>query len=173
LSCEEQARFDAHPMAAMQLLAGIPRLELVAWMIGNQLSLHIPHEIPSLDNELVAEAVLGAGILKLAIAYNDLRIRRVSDERAVESLRYREKEFDRELLDALVGIKPEGGEMIARRIAIHGLSTGMFLDQEVRNPEGMLLAGRGQEISGAVLLKIQNWAQAGLIAHELTVLSPQ
>jgi hypothetical protein len=48
----------------------------------------------------------------------------------------------------------------------------MFLDQEVRNRQGMLLAGKGQEISRAVLLKIQNWAQADLIGHELTVLVP-
>jgi hypothetical protein len=71
-----------------------------------------------------------------------------------------------------MGIKAEGGEMISRRLAIPMLATGMFLDQEVRNREGMLLAGKGQEISRAVLLKIQNWAQAGLIDHEVTVLAP-
>ncbi|WP_158787943.1 response regulator [Granulicella sp. L46] len=172
LSLEDQVRFDAHPMAAMKLLSEIPRLEPVAWIIGNQLSRDIPREIPGMQAESVAETVLGARILKLAVAYNDLRIKRLSEESAIESLGYRDKEFDRELIDALIGIKAEGGEMISRRLAIPMLATGMFLDQEVRNREGMLLAGKGQEISRAVLLKIQNWAQAGLIDHEVTVLAP-
>jgi response regulator RpfG family c-di-GMP phosphodiesterase len=172
LSVEDQAHFDTHPMAAMKLLSGIPKLEPVAWMIGNQLTRDMPHEIPGIPRESVAETIRGAKILKLAVAYNDLRIQRVSAEGAIESLRYREKEFERELIDALIGIKPQGGGMISRRLIIPKLATGMFLDQEVRNRQGMLLAGKGQEISQAVLLKIQNWAQASLIDHELTVLTP-
>jgi ActR/RegA family two-component response regulator len=172
LSLEDQARFDTHPVAAMKLLSGIPRLEPVAWMIGNQLSREIPHEIPSMRRECVAETIQGAKILKLAVAYDDLRIKPFSEERAIESLRYRDTEFERELIDALIGIKPPGGQMISCRLAIAKLATGMFLDQEVRNRQGMLLAGKGQEISRAVLLKIQNWAQASLIDHELTVLAP-
>jgi ActR/RegA family two-component response regulator len=172
LSVEDQARFDSHPMAAMNLLSGIPRLEPVAWMIGNQLSREIPHDIPGMQRECVDETVQGAKILKLAVAYDDLRIKPFSEARAIESLRYRDKEFEHELVDALMGIRSEGGQMISRRLAIPKLATGMFLDQEVRNREGMLLAGKGQEISRAVLLKIQNWAQASLIDHELTVLAP-
>jgi ActR/RegA family two-component response regulator len=172
LSLEDQARFDSHPAAAMKLLSGIPRLEPVAWMIGNQLSREIPHEIPDMRNEWVSETIQGAKILKLAVAYDDLRIKTFSEDRAIESLRCREKEFGREFIDALTGLKPEGGQMMSHRLAIPKLATGMFLDQDVRNREGMLLAGKGQEISPAVLLKIQNWAQASLIDHELTVLAP-
>src|SRR6266567_4462996 len=36
LSPEDQRRFDSHPSLAVKLLASIPRLEQVAWMIANQ-----------------------------------------------------------------------------------------------------------------------------------------
>jgi hypothetical protein len=172
LSLEDQSRFDSHPFAAMKLLSGIPRLEPVAWMIGNQLSLEIPDEIPGMSAEGATGIIQGAKILKLAVAYDDLRIKPLPDEMVIERLRSRNREFGVELLDALVGIGAQGGEMVSRRVAIARLATGMFLDQEVRNRQGMLLAGKGQEISRAVLLKIQNWAQAGLIDHQLTVMVP-
>ena len=37
LSKEEQAGFNAHPSAAMELLKNIPRLESTSWIIGQQL----------------------------------------------------------------------------------------------------------------------------------------
>lgn len=172
LSLEDQACFDTHPIAAMKLLSGIPRLEPVAWMIANQLSFSIPSEIPGMTGESEAETIQGAMILKLAVAFDDLRIKPLCEEVAIERLRRRSREFERQLIDTLVGIAPYGGEMVSRRLTIPRLATGMFLDQDVRNRQGMILTGKGQEISRAVLLKIQNWAQAGLIEHEVTVLVP-
>ncbi|MDQ2842459.1 MAG: response regulator [Acidobacteriota bacterium] len=172
LSLADQGRFDTHPVAAMKLLSGIPRLEPVAWMIGNQLSRDIPAEIPGVPSESVAATIQGARILKLAVAYDDLRIKPLSDEVAIERLRCRNEEFDRELLDALIGVNSEGGSRMSQRLAIPKLAMGMYLDQEVRGREGQLLAAKGQEISRAVLLKMQNWAQAGLIEDELDVSVP-
>ena len=170
LSLEDQGRFDSHPLAAMNLLSGIPRLESVAWMIGKQLTREIPSEVPGMAAEAAAEIVEGAKILKLAVAYDDLRIKPLPDDVAIERLRVRNSEFSAGMLDALVGIGPQGGAMVSRRLTIARLATGMFLDQDVRNREGMLLAGKGQEISRAVLLKLQNSAQAGLIDNQLTVM---
>ena len=172
LSLEDQARFDSHPAAAVKLLSGIPRLEPVAWMIGNQLASLIPDEAPAVSADEGAEILQCARILKLAVAYDDLRIKPLTDEMAIERLRGRSREFQAELVDALIGLRAQGSEMVSRRLAIARLATGMLLDQDVRNREGMLLAGKGQEISRAVLLKIQNWAQAGLIDYQLTVLVP-
>lgn len=171
LSLDDQARFDTHPAAAVKLLSEIPRLEPIAWMIGMQLSQHIPAEIPGMLGESMAETVLGAKILKLAVAYDDLRIKPLSEERSIECLRYRSDEFEPHLMDALIGIRPLGGQMVPCRLATKKLAIGMFLDQEVRNRQGMLLAGKGQEITRAILIKIDNWAQAGLIDRELTVLA--
>ncbi len=172
LSDEDQTRFNAHPAAAIKLLSGIPRLEPIAWMIGHQLSREIPTEIPGVVADSIAETMLGARIIKLGVAYDDLRIKLLSQESAIERLRYRSKEFEPQLIDALNGIGSQGGQMVPCRLAISRLATGMFLDQELRNRQGMLLASKGQEITRAILIKIENWAQADLIDRELTVLTP-
>lgn len=172
LSLDDQARFDRHPLAAVKLLSGIPRLEPVAWMIGNQLSRVIADEVPGMFGESMAETVLGAKILKLGVAFDDLRIKRFAEAAAIERLRCRTTEFDGAMMDALAGVTSQASAMESRRVPISGLATGMLLDQEVRNQQGALLAGRGQEISRAVLLKIQHWEQAGLLDRELTVLVP-
>lgn len=170
LSQEDQARFDTHPGAAMRLLAGIPRLEPIAWIIGQQLVKEIPAQVPELPPDSMQETVLSATILKLAVAFDDLRMNPFSDEEAIARLRGRSKEFSRELIDSLTGIKLEAGRMQARRVPTLKLTTGMILDQEIRNKQGMLLFAKGQEITGAVLIKIENFAKASQIDLEVMVL---
>ncbi len=171
LSQEDQARFEAHPEAAMRLLAGIPRLEATAWIIGQQLRLEIPTQVPGLPEAGVKETVFGAKVLKLAVAFDHLRVK-LSDTEAINKLGTRRTEFERELVDALIGIKAIGGGMEARTVSTLKLATGMVLDQDVRNKEGMLLVAKGQEISSAVLIKLENFAKAGLISKEVQVLVP-
>ena len=170
LSLEDQARFDLHPGAAMRLLAEIPRLEPVAWMIGQQLTQIIPSTIQDLPPQYVNETVLGAKILKLAVAFDDLRLKPLSEEYAIARLRQRDAEFSRDLVDALMGLKPQGGRVELRRVPVARLATGMLLDQEVRNKQGLLLVAKGQEITNAVLVKLKNFSQAGLIDREVMAL---
>ena len=63
-------------------------------------------------------------------------------------------EFEHELVDALVGAKTVAGGMQSRRVSTLRLATGMVLDQDVRNKEGMLLIAKGQEITRPVLLRL-------------------
>lgn len=172
LSLEDQARFDSHPKTAQLLLSGIPRLEPVAWIIGQQLTARIPAEVSELPAASMKETILSAKILKLAVAYDDLRMKPLSSDEAIGRLRGRVNEFDRELIDALHGIKLQGSAMELRRVAVLRLATGMVLDQEVRNAQDMLLFPKGQEITRAVLIKLENFSEAGLIEREVMVLVP-
>lgn len=155
----------------MQLLAHIPRLEATAWMIGQQLRTEIPTQIANLPAACVKETVLGAKILKLAVAFDLLRTK-LSDIEAINHLGTRRAEFERELLDALTGMRAVGGGMVSRRVSTLKLATGMVLDQDVRNKEGLLLIAKGQEINSAVLGKLENFARAGLIDKEIQALIP-
>jgi CheY-like chemotaxis protein len=172
LSAEDQARFDAHPEAAMRLLSGIPRLEPTAWMISQQLVVEIPTKVPDLPEAAMKETVFGAKVLKLAVAFDFLRIKLSSDSAAIANLGTRKSEFERELVDALVGARAVAGGMQSRRVSTLRLATGMVLDQDVRNKEGMLLIAKGQEITRAVLLRLENFANAGLIDKEVQALVP-
>jgi ActR/RegA family two-component response regulator len=169
---EDQARFDAHPQAAMRLLDGIPRLEPTAWMIGQQFARDIPTQVPDIPAASMKETILGAKILKLAVAFDDLRSKSLTCEEVVGRLRGRSKEFGPELLEALVGMKVGGRRMELRKLPPSKLATGMVLDQEIRSKQGMLLIAKGQEITRAVLMKFENYVQAGLTDREFLVLIP-
>jgi hypothetical protein len=171
LSPEDQARFDTHPEAAMRLLSGIPRLEPTAWMIAQQLLPEIPSQVPDQPADSMKETVFAAKVLKLAVAFDHLRTLS-SDTAAIASLSVRRREFERELVDALSGVRAVGGGMESRRVPTLKLATGMVLDQDIRNKEGMLMVAKGQEITSAVLIKLENFAKAGLIAKEVQALVP-
>jgi response regulator RpfG family c-di-GMP phosphodiesterase len=172
LTPEEQARFNAHPQAAMRLLSHIPRLEPVAWIIGQQLNREISTDAPVSPAWSNKESVLSAKILRLAVAFDDLRMTPMSDERAICILKGRYREFDREMVDALVGVKAHNARMESRRLPIRKLAIGMVLDQEIRNKQGMLLVAKGQELTGALLAKVDDFARAGLIENQVVVLVP-
>jgi hypothetical protein len=70
------------------------------------------------------ETVLGAKTLKLAVAFDRLRVELSSEAAAVARLRTRTSEFGWELLDALTDIRPVGRRMEPRRMSALKLSTG-------------------------------------------------
>ncbi len=190
LTPEEQTRFETHPQAAMELLSVIPRLEPTAWMIGQQFVRQIPEQVASLPANSMKETLLGAKILKLAVAFDQMQMKLVTEEEAITRLRGRPGEFPRELVDTLVGVKPiRGSKTEARRVATLRLTNrtlldqdrrvtklklmkGMALEQDVRNKQGMLLMAKGQDLNAALLIKLENFARAGMIDHEVTVVVP-
>jgi hypothetical protein len=141
-------------------------------MIGQQLALEIPTEAPELPAASMQETVFGAKVLKLCVAFDHLRIKLSSDTAAIAHLGSRKAEFERELVDALNGVKAVGGGMESRKVPTLKLATGMVLDQDIRNKEGMLMVAKGQEITSAVLIKLENFAKAGLIDKEVQALVP-
>ena len=85
---EEQADFNAHPSAAMELLKIIPRLESTSWIIGQQLKRDIPEAESPFPPLSAIELVRAAKVLKLAVAFEQLRKKfpaKVRPKRAFES----------------------------------------------------------------------------------------
>lgn len=171
LSVEDQARFAAHPQVASDLLVNIPRLEPTAWMISQQLTKGTvkASDVPvSLEEGIV----LGAKMLRLAVAFDNYRMSGLSDEDAISRLRSRSTEFEPEIVNALADIKPEGARMELRKVLATKLTTGMILQQEIRNRAGMLVVAKGQEITHALQVKLDNFSRAGTIDREIMALVP-
>lgn len=172
MSPENQARFNAHPQAGMELLACIPRLEPIAWMIGQQLTRSIPNAVPGVLEDAAKEIVLGAKILKLALAFDDLRIKRISIEDAIGNLQIRRSEFGQDLISGLNDIVPPVAKMALRKVSSLKLAVGMVVEQEIRTREGMLLVAKAQEITPTLLIKLDNRAKSGQLEKEIMVLAP-
>lgn len=104
LTPDEQAGFNAHPLAAAELLKNIPRLEATAWMIAQQLKADIPPADSECPGFLPADLLLGAKVLKLAVALEQMRETFPAKDAALARLRERKNEFEPSLLDTLVDL---------------------------------------------------------------------
>jgi len=172
MSPEDQARFKAHPQAGMELLSHIPRLEPIAWMIGQQFTENIPTVVPGVPEPQAKDIVLGAKILKLALAFDDLRMNRVPVGEAIGRLHARRSEFERELVDGLSDITPPVAKMTLRKVSTLKLAVGMIVEQEIRIAGGMLLVAKSQEITPALLIKLENRAREGQLEKEIMAFVP-
>jgi response regulator RpfG family c-di-GMP phosphodiesterase len=172
LSPQNQARFEAHPNAARDLLVNIRRLEPIAWMISQQLTRGNPQnppQVPELPSEVL---VFGAKMLRVAVAFDNLRMKGMSNDEVVQHLRYRSDEFDLELVDALVDMKSEEAKMQLRKVLVSTLKTGMILQQDVRNRAGLLVVAKGQEVTRPLLVRLEHFSRAQLIDNEIMALVP-
>jgi response regulator RpfG family c-di-GMP phosphodiesterase len=171
LSAENRARFESHPIVAKELLVNIPRMEPVAWMISQQLVRGTPQAPPRISGVSAEALTLGARMIKVAVAFDNLRTRGVADDEALTRLRYR-SEFDRELIDALSDLKSVESQMELRTVAISTLRVGMVLQQDIKNRAGVLVVAKGQEVTHPLLIRLEHFSHAGLIDKEILASIP-
>jgi ActR/RegA family two-component response regulator len=173
LSAENQERYNVHPEVASRLLAHVPRLEPVAWMISQQLVKDIPGSAPGMTDSACESVVVGAKLLKLAVALEDLKMKGVSQQEAALRLESRRAEFGPELLDSLGAIKPDSSGMELRKCSVSRLAVGMILQQELRNSQsGMLMIPKGHEITAALSIKLEHYSREGMIVGDIMVMAP-
>jgi len=167
LSPSEQEQYDAHPSVAASLLARIPRLEPIAWMIAHQNS-------PASELETVeaGEMRQGAEILRLILAYEQAIHRGTSRTEAAHILSRQYRNFSPAFFQALVTLDPNAEESEVRKCQIDDLTPGMIIHQEVRSASGTLLVSEGQEVTPAVISKLKNFHARRAIGKEVTVSLP-
>jgi ActR/RegA family two-component response regulator len=172
LGPEEQADFNLHPDAAMELLKNIPRLEPVSWIVGQQLKSDIPAVEPAFTGASAAAMSLGARVLKLAIAFEQLRQEFPEEGAAIARLRKRPKEFEPSLVDALLDLRPPGQARKLCKVVTSRLRAGMILDQEIRNIHGVLLVTKGQEMTSPLIMRLASHARVHAIDKEVMAYVP-
>jgi response regulator RpfG family c-di-GMP phosphodiesterase len=170
LSPEEQARVDAHPAVAADLLSKIPRMEPIAWMIAHQ------NELPTVDGDIsdrdMADMRLGAAILRVTVAFDELLRREdMSRTEAAHRLARQFRDVDRRVFEALVEVEPEADARQTRACGIEELAAGMILEQDVRTVTGMLIVSRGQEVTLPLIVKLKNFLKKAQIESSVTVSS--
>jgi len=170
LSAEEQARYDTHASIAGELLSNIPRLEAVAHMIANQDS--APPSSPAGVDLKQDPVALGAQILKVAIAYDQLSSGGTGHENSLRRLLSRPEQFARLVVDALANLELETPGMDARTLTISELECGMVLQQDVRTATGILLVAKGTRISYALVARLRNFLRREPISGAVLVHVP-
>jgi response regulator RpfG family c-di-GMP phosphodiesterase len=160
---EEQVHFNTHPAVARDLLANIPRLEGIAWIIGQQLG------TGSADSHVSASMKTSAQILQVAIAFDKLKGQNRSDHQAIAELQASHK-FDAKIIHTLATLEPAASQADARLVEVCDLEPGMIVNEEIRSTIGLLLAGKGQEVTYPLVVRMKNFHRRQLISNKVSVL---
>ena len=167
LTPEHERIYSQHPQIAHDLLARIPRLELVADMILQQ------KEVPTdLSRSLSpdAESVRrGAQMLRVSLAFDRLLSTGSERQEALLALSRNPAEYDAKMVAALKDFRTSRGPTELRAIDVRDLRTGMILNEHLRSTTGMLLAAKGQEVSHALVKTVHNFVEVGTVKGTVLV----
>ncbi|MGQ9559940.1 MAG: HD domain-containing phosphohydrolase [Candidatus Oleimicrobiaceae bacterium] len=172
LSLEEQEMYAARTSVAQKLLSAVPRLEKVSAMIAGQ-----DERFPRSKNaaELLQNEpeVLGAQMIRVALAYDNRLAAGASHEQAIGALAMQDEDYQPVLVAALSKMPSLRVEMEEVFVRVRDLNTTMVLAEDVFTRNGLLLAKNGQEVSMALLHRLQNFAKRIGVREPLRVLVPR
>lgn len=168
LSDAERQMLDRMPKVLEQILANIPRLEIVREIL--RLHFRKFQDVPvSAD-----VSSWGARALKLAVDYDVLESSLGGHSHPVDVLRSRAGYYDPVLLDALAEIQGSGRrEVVVWELSIREIAVGMVFDQDVRSSKGVLLIARGQEVTPGLLERVRNFSPGLGIREPLRMVARQ
>jgi FixJ family two-component response regulator len=170
ISAEEQVRFDTHPRIGGDLLANIPRMEPIAWMIANQ---GPPESQMGASDETSESVRQGADILRAALHFDEQFQRGVGTIAAITAVRTRYPQLEPTIFQALNAVSAELGESTIRSCPVAELSTGMVLNEEVRTQNGLLIVAKGQEVTFPLIVKLKNFLEKNAICGQISVAVPK
>ena len=159
LSPGEQARYASHPDVARNLLKNIPRMEPIAWMIAHQ---NRPTTVDTdITDREMADMRLGADLLQVTIAFDDLLRKGRSRVEAANQVMKQYRHVDQQVLFSLVELDPELDDAEGESRTIEELSRGMIVAKNVYSKTGALVVTEGQELTSMLILKLKNLLVAG------------
>lgn len=169
LSPAESQIYQRHPQLARQLLANVPRLELIGSII------EAAHDSDTLDKlelatEQKARVRWGANVLELAQDLDSLVLRGKSLAAAIPELPERHLRFDRRIAETLQRLVAAATATAHRLVAPTLLEVGMTLDEDFRGKNGLLLVARGQCVTETLRQRLQLIAERDGLEAPIRVL---
>jgi CheY-like chemotaxis protein len=149
----DRALFDGHPETGGKLLTPIPRLEHVAEIIRLQSA------SAAALSSAPREVQIGATLLHLALDLHAMLSRGETVRGALAELGKPPRRYEPRLLDALADYRPAASSSHVRALSVEELHVGMILDSNVRTTTGLLIVGKGQEVSPALLERLRKFAR--------------
>jgi hypothetical protein len=161
----------AIPAVAQSLLANIPRMDAIAWMIGHQ-NKAAPMD-PDIANREKAEMRKGAEILRQALDFDDFVRKGASRVEAGHRMGRKYKNMDQDLLLTLIKMEPEAHELQVETCPVEQLSTGMIVQEDVYSNHGLLVVAKGQEVNLPLQLKLDSFHEKEPFCDGIKVAIPK
>ncbi|MFH0734603.1 MAG: HD domain-containing phosphohydrolase [bacterium] len=152
LTLAENKLYTSHPEVGEALLKNIPRLETVAEAISYQLKRLNPEQFQNNDGG-ENETYVIAKILKKALDLDHFLEGKRKEEEAIQQLELKKEETKKEKFNQ-------------EYLRINELKPGMTIDLNVVDKGGVILIGKGQEITQVIKLRLQGYLELGRI-HNL------
>jgi CheY-like chemotaxis protein len=158
LTPDERQMYERHPDVGRKLFSHIPRMEIVATMIGMQL-----HRMDEYENEAVSsvdeEACRGAQMLKVAIDYDLLSYQGLNQKDILLKMKKMPGVYNQEILDTLEGMKIQTVQGRVVNLKVKDIQTGMVAEEDVFANNGVLIIPRGQVVTWPILQGLDNFSK--------------
>jgi response regulator RpfG family c-di-GMP phosphodiesterase len=158
LTKEESELVGRVPALSEHLLATIPRLDVVRDAIRLQTKNYDGSGAP--DERIAGDELpIGARLLKAAVDIDQLESLGFTPTELVGVMVQRQGMYDPEILQAmqeLVQLDAHSMERVPRPMEFARLRVGMVLARDVVDEHGVLLVGRGTEVTAGLLARLNN-----------------
>ncbi|HEY6183009.1 MAG TPA: HD domain-containing phosphohydrolase [Terriglobales bacterium] len=169
LAPEEQERYASHPDIARSLLENIPRMEPIAWMIAHQ---NRPTTVDTdITDREMADMRLGADLLQVTIAFDDLLRKGRSRVEAANQVMKQYRHVDQKVLFSLIELDPERNDTKGEPCEIRELSPGMTLAKDFYSKTGALIVAEGQQLTSMLIVKLKYLLMAGDVEDSVFVVA--
>jgi response regulator RpfG family c-di-GMP phosphodiesterase len=168
LSLQEETTFLAHPLTGHRLLAGIPRLEVVAEIVLHQLK-----SFEELRKANLSETVrFGAQMLLIASRVDDTVARGAPLDAAIQYMAARPSVYQPSLVGSVQSVEAWLQEMQIREVPIEDLRLGMIIREDLYGQAGLLIVARGQSVSEALIARLRIFFRTAGLNPRISVLAP-
>jgi hypothetical protein len=164
LTADEAQIVAAQSRVGHDLLAQIPRLELVARMVANQ-ETKWTHSAAKPD-----AAMMGAALLKVARDFDEQITRGGESGPALAAMK-RSLHYNPEFINALRQVDVEEPHRTLRLVNLAQLRTKMIVHSDVRARNGLLLLAKDQEVTETAIARLRSFAQTVGIVEPLQVMA--
>jgi response regulator RpfG family c-di-GMP phosphodiesterase len=157
LSSDEQRMVERAPDISEQLLAHIPRLEIVRAILAARAEPYRGQPTAELspDEKTIRR---GAELLKAANDFDTLEAQGMASAKALETLRGRADQYNPDVLNALQALcGSQRSDDCIREVSLAALKPGMVFVTDVKMTTGTLFVARGYEVTESFLERIRNF----------------
>ncbi len=169
LTAKEENVFQTHPSVASELIGKIPRLDEISETIAFQEKHFDGSGNPPVPRK--GEGIpLGARLLKVALDFDSLESAGNSKARALDVLKKVPSRYDPRVLKALEEVIGIEAKYELRSLKTSELTEDMILAEDVKTPSGLLLIGKGQEVSRPLLGRLKNFAAIRSVQEPIRVI---
>jgi len=161
LDDDEKKAFASHCTVGHDLLVKIPRLEHVANMVAAQ-------QAPEKGRDGSDPVSVGASLLKTATDFDEQIVRGRAVNETLSAMRSSGR-YNPSHLAALEQVQIEESQIEARAVKVAELRKGMLVGADVRSSRGLLLLGKGQEVTEAAIARLLTFHRTVGVAEPIPV----